>query len=222
MRNIIFIIVAIVLILSVDLFAENKTQEAISYLKKKGVDIHYNDATQEYTIDFDVNANDSMFQYISYLPNNKIVSIRGKSKYLTDAGLKYIKSFKKLGTLLIEAERISDAGLVNLKDLKNLEIVTLSSPNITSNGMEYIKDNYNISELSLTNTKIGDRGLVFLKDLKELTMLSLHGTNVTDAGIKYLINFEYLEYLRISKTKITDDGRKRLEKLLPNCNIWYK
>ncbi len=78
-----------------------------------------------------------------------------------------------------------------------------------------------VRALHLVQTKITDAGLEHLKRLTKLERLFLVGTPITDAGLETLGKLPNLETLYLGGREITDEGVKRLQQVLPKCQIFY-
>ncbi len=72
----------------------------------------------------------------------------------------------------------------------------------------------------LHETQITDSGLEHLKGLTSLQELQLDSTKVTDTGLEHLKSLKSLHYLHLDSTNVTDEGVKKLQKALPNCEIF--
>jgi Leucine-rich repeat (LRR) protein len=81
-----------------------------------------------------------------------------------------------------------------------------------------------LEELNLSgNSGITDAGLKLLCKLTSLEVLELsNNSQITDAGIEYLNSLRKLQYLDLTNTKTTAAGVKRLQQLLPKCNIQHR
>jgi hypothetical protein len=71
----------------------------------------------------------------------------------------------------------------------------------------------------LTFSHMTDAGLTHLAGLTQLTSLYLQSTQVTDAGLTHLAGLTQLNSLYLNGTQVTDAGVKRIEKVLPGCEI---
>ena len=140
---------------------------------------------------------------------------------VTDAGVVNLKGLTKLRRLRLYSLQITDAGLANLKGLTNLEYLWIGGPQVADAGLVHLKGLTKLEELGFVNTQITDAGLVHLKDSTKLERLNLVGTEITDAGLVNLKGLTKLKELWIGGTQITDEGLKKLQEVLPNCEIHH-
>ena len=129
--------------------------------------------------------------------NGKLESSILVKAHFADSGLKYIDGFTQLTDLFIAESAVTDAGLASLRGLTDLEL------------------------LDLRETQVTDAGLIHLKGLSNLIMLDLDYVNITDAGLEHLKGLANLRFLYIRYTNVTDEGVKKLQKELPNCEIYH-
>ena len=59
-----------------------------------------------------------------------------------------------------------------------------------------------------------------LASIASLQGLDLSSTQTTDAGLEHLKGLTNLEFVLLYKTNVTDEGVKKLQKALPNCEIY--
>lgn len=166
----------------------------------------------------------------------------GFSTNVTGAGLRHLKTLKQLRDLRIATRRrVDDEGLSHLAGLTDLEWLyvendcapilehrrpnqnrkpaTILDSNITDQGLVHLKEMTKMEMLLLGNTDIRGPGLVHLAGMRNLKKLYLHGSPVTDAGVAHLATFKKLEWMGLGGTKVTDEGVKKLQLLLPGCEV---
>jgi Leucine-rich repeat (LRR) protein len=134
-------------------------------------------------------------------PSNSddVIAIRLNNS-ISDAGLKEIKEFKNLQTLLIDNNApITDAGLKELKAFKNLRVLDLYGIKITDAGLKELGEITSLESLNLMFTKVTDSGLKELKNLKNLQTLSLNG--VTDTTLRTLREMGLLHALWVGNAR---------------------
>ena len=51
--------------------------------------------------------------------------------------------------------------------------------------------------------------------------MDISGTQITDFGLEHLKGLTQLHSVDLSNTGVTDDGVKRLQQMLPKCNIQH-
>src|SRR5215471_7635120 len=61
-----------------------------------------------------------------------VVGVNVRATDFTDAGLKELKEFKRLQTLILIQTQVTDAGLKELKELKSLETLDLAYTQVTN------------------------------------------------------------------------------------------
>lgn len=115
--------------------------------------------------------------------------------------------------------RVSDATLERLKGLIPIDGLGLTYCKITDAGLEHLKGMSQLSVLRLEYTQITDVGLEHLKDLTRLEWLALDGTQVTDNGLEHLTGLTRLAQLTLDGTQVTAAGAKKLQQILPGCEI---
>jgi hypothetical protein len=113
------------------------------------------------------------------------------------------------------------AALVHLAGLTNLRKLSLYNTSVTDAGLKHLEGLTNLRELYLSGTRVTDGGLERLEGLTNLRELYLSGTRVTDAGLERLEGLSNLQWLYLEGTKVTNEGVAKLQKALPNCEIFY-
>ena len=97
----------------------------------------------------------------------------------------------------------------------------------TSKGLLNIEDVAEMHDLRVTQdsdpnvrqTNLTDAGLASLNGLPQVQVVSLWGTQVSDAGPENLKGLTNLRTLDLRETKVTDAGVKKLQQMLPKCDI---
>ena len=154
----------------------------------------------------------------------------GGSPEITDAGLEFLSTLTKLGSLDSLGKGITDQGLKHLRGCRDLRFLCFTETKISGNGFKYLGELPNferlelrrcpvgdevlehigrltsLQALDLSETRISDEGLKHLRQLKGIEELDLSGTRITDQGLKHLRNLPKLKYLKMSATQITDAG----------------
>ncbi|MCB1149598.1 MAG: hypothetical protein KDK48_05470, partial [Chlamydiia bacterium] len=138
---------------------------------------------------------------------------------ITDSSLEAIGTISSLEGLSLCRTAASDEGIAQLNRLQHLDILRLDDCHISDKGLEAIKAMKSIRNLGLANTLISDFGVQVLDHFPELEYLSLAGTNVTDASIKHLGRCRHLIQLELARTTISNAGIKKLQLILPMCDI---
>jgi Leucine Rich repeat len=138
---------------------------------------------------------------------------------VTDAGLANVESLRRLKHLYLDNTRIGDDGLAHLSGLSLLERLSLHGTGITDAGLAHLRASTRLRALLLAETRITDSGLVYLRNLSQLETLILWGTDVTDAGLIHLEGLSNLKLIEVTDTRTTRAGVKKLQAILPNCQI---
>ncbi len=186
---------------------------------------------------------------LKYLKDLKSLNVLDVSydRGISGDGLKYLNGLSKLRELYLQETGITDSELEKLNDLPELETLalggtgttgiglnleksktikdlTLGSCHITYAGLEQISRLTSLKKLDLSdNSQITDAGLKFLCNLTSLEELNLsNNSQITNAGIKYLNSLSNLQFLDLTNTKATATGVKKLQQLLPKCNITHR
>jgi len=124
---------------------------------------------------------------------------------LTDEGLVFIKSLKKLNVLDLRNNiKLRGIGIGNLKEC-HLYSLFLSGCPVDDEAMKHIIELESLRSLSLAGTKISDKSLALVAKMKKLETLSLDQTKLTNAGIAHLKVMPKLTTLYLDKTAISDD-----------------
>ena len=100
-------------------------------------------------------------------------------------------------------------------------MLEFNSDNVTNDDLRRLEALTRLEELHLINCpQITDAGLKHLEGLTRLRALSLNYTaGVTGAGLVHLSRLPKLEFLDLFGTKVTEVDAKRLQELLPDCEI---
>ena len=130
-------------------------------------------------------------------PNLEVLG--ANSTGVGDDAMEKIGRLSQLKILLLDGTDVSDTGLRHLRSLEHLERLTLAS-----NG-----------------DGITDKGIEYLAELQSLRELNLVGCGeVTDESIPVLGRLQRLERLDLSFTRVSADGLKKLQRLLPKCDVY--
>jgi Leucine-rich repeat (LRR) protein len=106
---------------------------------------------------------------------------------ITDLALRYLEQFPDLTSLhIMNCPVVTDAGLRHLKSLKKLRRLDLRGSSITDSGLAELSGLSELRELALSRTSVSDAGLEHLEGLAKLEWLTLSNTAVTRDGAKAL------------------------------------
>jgi len=150
---------------------------------------------------------------------NSLFFLSGNS--LTDKEMIQLEEFCELESIHVFQSDITDVGLIHLQGLTYLKTLVLSDTSVTNDGLVYLKVLSNLHWLSLSKNEITDEGIIHLGKLKSLKRLDLCDTQITDAALEHLMGLSNLETLDLRGTKVTAAGIKKLQQLLPNCEIHW-
>ena len=107
-----------------------------------------------------------------------------------------------------------------LKAKEQITWLDLSNKNINDKMLETIGQLNNLTSLKLNNNPITDLGIAFLKNLNHLEILNLYGSSVTEKSIVSLKHLKGLKRLYIWQTEISNEGIQKLNKELPNLDVF--
>ena len=148
------------------------------------------------------------------LVGKPVVAVYLDGTKVTDADLKHLAEFKRLGVLQLDKTGITGEGFKELQGLEDLHWLTLSHTKTSDKSLIHLR------VLHLQDTPVTNEGLKELKELRSLERLVLTATKVTDAGLAQLQNLKSLKELYFNQTEVTDEGVKNLKTALPNCRIY--
>jgi Leucine-rich repeat (LRR) protein len=115
--------------------------------------------------------------------------------------------------------RIVNAGLKRLRTLKKLTTLNFNTTGIGDDGLREIARCKSLTALFLRNTQISDAGLKQLTDVTNLSELDVSGTRITDTGLKELVRLTKLRTLLLSRNQVTNETLRRLHHSLPDLHI---
>jgi serine/threonine protein kinase len=121
----------------------------------------------------------------------------------------------RLKTLRLAGDKISDVGLTYLKTFKTLEELDLQAVTgqITAAGIESLAECNCLSKLSISESSL----IKPISRLKQLREISIYSDTVSDADLLQLKALPYLRVLRVIGT--TTHNVPALQKALPKCQI---
>lgn len=138
---------------------------------------------------------------------------------MNDGALVHVKNLKKLETLWLNGLEIKGPGLKHLEGLPNLNKLIFAKSSFGDEGMPHLGKLTQVRQLGLDDTEVTDAGMVHLKGMTSLEKLWLNRAEVSDAAISDLGKLKSLEMLYVGDTKITAAGVKKLQELLPECEV---
>ncbi|WP_339907125.1 hypothetical protein [Symmachiella dynata] len=140
---------------------------------------------------------------------------------VSDAGLKYLHGLTNLRELDLRNTQVTDAGLEQLRGLTKLVELSLAMTQVSDEGFQKLRGLTKLRYLDLRNTQVGDEGLAHLPGATKLENLWLDDTQVSDAGVDHLRGLTNLQLLTLHNTQVTRAGIERLQKALPDCEIYW-
>jgi hypothetical protein len=106
---------------------------------------------------------------------------------ITDATLRCLAEYPDLASLhILNCPGVTDSGLEFVKSLRKLRRLDLRGTSITDRGLASLSRLTELRELSLSRTSVSDAGLFRLEQLTNLEWLALSNTAVTPDGAKKL------------------------------------
>jgi internalin A len=155
------------------------------------------------------------------------LNLSGRS--ITDAGLVRLNRLYSLKQLRLYETLVTDSGVKSIMhalprtsiDMPTVEVWTIKT--IQNLGGKVTLDEKRLGNpvigIDLSNTRIGDEDVKMMTKLPTLETLDLSQTEVTDTALSYLKNLTGLHAVNLAYTKVTGKGIKKLQDLLPNCQI---
>jgi Leucine Rich repeat len=166
------------------------------------------------------NLDDAKLDWLASHHADRIESLSFMSTVVTDDGLRHLKRFKNLRTLILlnvparlgakQAPSITGSGLAQL-DLPGLVFLAIDKVPITDATLNSMPDLPLLTTLQLTGTNIEGAGLARFVASKRLTSLVLSGSSITDEGLGHLRGARGLISLTLyGMTQLTWAGLKNV------------
>ena len=157
---------------------------------------------------------------------------------VTDAGLKHLKAFSGLRTLVLMGCEISDSGLQHLKDLKELRTLELVGTRVSDAGVMQLRELVHLERLNVAGSRaVTEKGVQELRralphlvasgyltaeQTVESMLVKLGGhvspggfylvnSRVTDDDLRYIGGQTQLKMLCLGFTSVSDAGIAHLE-----------
>lgn len=137
---------------------------------------------------------------------------------LADGDLEQLRPLQNLEWLTIEDIPITDKGLRALKELTKLRTLVLIRTNVNGTGVGELAPG--IKSLHLVTSEVTDEGVTSVAKLNSLESLGLVGTMVSDEAAKELAKMTRLRTLSVRETAISASAVSRLQRALPDCEIF--
>jgi hypothetical protein len=140
----------------------------------------------------------------------------------SDADLENLANLRNLEHLSLINDKNTGAWLKIIQRMRGLKYFHLYNNDEPSGGYQGLAELTSLETLELSSRSLDDDKLGFLSSLKELRSLTLDCDLITDDSVMFLGGLNGLKELDICETKITPEGVKKLQALLPDCDILSK
>lgn len=146
-------------------------------------------------------------------------------KRITDAGIQQLSTLPQLEMLDLYGNAISNDGLRFVGQIRTLRELDLSLQAIDDLGLEHLQPLQRLERLDVlyavgfAGPTIANQGMQTLRGLTNLRHLNLIGAQIDDAALDQLAALQHLEYLQLANTKVTEKGIRKLQAVLPDCQI---
>lgn len=152
---------------------------------------------------------------------SRIYSVRLQCKSVSPRGLENLNSLPRLRQLIFHNPLFDDDDLKALRPvLTRIHSLDIGNTRVTDNGLQHLSTATQLRSLGVGRTQITDDGMRHLRKLTKLEYLDLLGDNVTDLGLWEASNLKSLRVLNIDGTVATYREVLRIQRHLPNCEIW--
>lgn len=180
-----------------EILAELNSLKKITFFRKY--------ASKGYTL------TDDSLELIGKMTNLKSLSMTNQI-YITDMGIKSLKTLNNLEILILSGFRISDRSMEYIADLRLRELM-ISNSNITDFGLTHLARLKLLTKLHLASSKkITGRNLGVLKKLTNLIDLNLSGCRLlSNSSLQGLEHAKNLQKLNLSLTGVYDFVLKQLK-----------
>ena len=163
------------------------------------------------TVSLGPRATDAMLRLVSRF--EKLGSLDADGAEISDSGILHLKALSRLKQISLDGTRVTDAGLAHLRGMTYLESLSLRRTRVAGHGLSHLRQFTSLKELFLDDTRIDDAGLRELGGLTQLRSLSLSGTQVTGTGLQHLAGLPKLTWLSIARAPVNDAGIEALDSL---------
>lgn len=121
---------------------------------------------------------------------------------------------------VVEVQVNCDAQLDEIKHFPKLRKIWINCfSTVTDAGLAHLRDAPQIRELEIgVEKQFTDASLSNLRCLTKLERLDISYLKITDAGLQHLQGLTQLKELTCG-SGVTDEGVKKLQEILPNCEI---
>jgi Leucine-rich repeat (LRR) protein len=156
---------------------------------------------------------------LRHLTRLEALSLSGLPR-LSTSDLAFVGALAGLRSLGLDHNDIGDAALVPIGELPALQRLNLWSAGITDAGVAHLAGLTALRELDLSRNRIGAAGLRACLPLRNLEELRLEATDIGDDALPYLAQLTKLDSVVFFHTRVTPPGSERLQRTLPNCDIY--
>lgn len=190
-----------------------------------------------------IDLSDSQVREIANLPCIRELNLAATN--ITDFGISFVARIQTLERLWISDTAVSEEAILSLLQLPRLrglalggiaigddalcqaarcttlEELYLNSTHVTDMGLLCLENLPNLIILDLAGSHITDNGLVAIASMPRLQRLYVDRTDVGDSGLNWIAQNKNLKLISLEQTRVTADAVKRLQRMLPNCQIRF-
>jgi internalin A len=125
--------------------------------------------------------------------------------------------------LVIHSDRTTDACIATISRMPKLTFLELRGTQYTAKAWSELANCQKLAELVVMATSMSNADLAVFAKFPALQRLSIHSAKrVSDRGIQNLAKASQLRQISLHMTSVSKSGAKKLERLLPDCNIhWH-
>ena len=131
------------------------------------------------------------------------------------------EAFVRIEAVDLSNRKVTAKDLRSLSGLCFLKTLFLDYTKVTDDSLGTLRSMPGLRNLSLRYTNISDPGVKHISALSNLRNVTLTGSKISDGAIDDLARLKQLNTLFIRWTRITSAGAERLQKELPNCEIYH-
>jgi beta-lactamase regulating signal transducer with metallopeptidase domain/5-hydroxyisourate hydrolase-like protein (transthyretin family) len=157
---------------------------------------------------------DEILQWVPKFPRLKRLFL--KENQASDKSMRFVAKLTELEVFFVwDAHKLSDAGVRHLRTLKKLKNIHIGNSQIGDGALQVFGRLPNLERLSLQGNQFTDAGVPHLAGLKSLKSLWIGSTKsrLSDRVIRHLVKHKNLEQLDLQGVPVTDAGVKQLQAL---------
>ena len=161
---------------------------------------------------------DGVITYIAPLKKLDYLSIRNATKF-TGQGLNKITGTGSITNLELPVCGITDAGMKAIGSFKKLGHLFVTSTEITPAGFAAITGIKTLTSLNFSGTAFDDEAAGVISGMTHLANLDLGGTKITDAGLAKLKSLKKLVSLNLGGSAVSVEAAAEFQKAMPQCRV---